>query len=259
MLQTGVQSLLFELVDVDADGEIDVVYDAGERTDFTEWVGVLRGYGDGAFRFPEEYPGPIGLESPFRISSDVGAADMNADDLPDLVLTSNAPNDVAVFTANPDGSLNPMQRYGAGYQAHHSSIGDFDGDGIVDIATAISLPPSGINDAIVLLTGTARRSLDLSIAGSCPGTMTISATGATPGGRVRFLRATGTGNVVWPGGSCAGTPLGLDDSMRPLRSVAADASGVASFTLTAPAAACGVILIQALDAASCATGDVSAL
>ena len=53
--------------------------------------------------------------------------------------------------------------------------------------------------------------------------------------------------------------LELDDSMRPLRSVTADAAGVASFTLTAPPAACRVILIQALDATSCATSDVGAL
>jgi hypothetical protein len=259
MLQTGVQSLLFELADLDADGETDVVYDAGARTDFTEWVGVLRGYGDGTFRFPEEYPGPIGLESPFRISSDVGAGDMNGDGRPDLVLTNNAPNDVAIFTANPDGSLNPMQRYGVGYQAHHTSIGDFNGDDVIDIATAISLPPSGISDAVVVLAGRERRAFDLAIEGTCPGAMTIRATGATPNGLVRFLRATGTGNAVWPGGACAGTQLGLDESVRPLRSVTANAAGVASFTLAAPPGACGVILIQAMDASSCTTSDVGAL
>jgi len=259
MLQTGVQSLLFELADLDADGETDVVYDAGARTDFTEWVGVLRGYGDGTFRFPEEYPGPIGLESPFRISSDVGAGDMNGDGRPDLVLTNNAPNDVAIFTANPDGSLNPMQRYGVGYQAHHTSIGDFNGDDVIDIATAISLPPSGISDAVVVLAGRERRAFDLAIEGTCPGAMTIRATGATPNGLVRFLRATGTGNAMWPGGACAGTQLGLDESVRPLRSVTANAAGVASFTLAAPPGACGVILIQAMDASSCTTSDVGAL
>lgn len=258
MLQTGVQSLLFALADIDGDGEMDAVYDAGERTDFTEWVGVLRGYGDGTFRFPEEYPAPIGLESPFRITSDVDAADMNADGLPDLVITNNAPNDVAIFTANPDGSLAPMQRYGAGYQAHLSSIGDFDGDRTVDVATVISQPPSGIGDAVVLLAGTGRTSLELSIAGSCPGPLTVTATGATPDARVTFLRATGTGNAEWPAGPCAGTQLGLDGSVRRLRTIAADANGVAEFTLTVPPSACGVVLVQALDTNTCTTSGVDA-
>jgi hypothetical protein len=65
----------------------------GEITS-SELVGVMRGHGDGSF--PLEYPGPIGPESPFRIASDIDAVDVSGDGYPDLVLTSNAPNDISV-------------------------------------------------------------------------------------------------------------------------------------------------------------------
>jgi hypothetical protein len=260
MLPTGVQTLGFTVTDLDVDGHLDVAYDAGTRTTSTEWVGVLLGYGDGAFQFPKEYPGPVGLESAFSITADIDAGDVNGDGIPDLVLSSYAPNDLSVFIANPDGTLRPHERYGVDYQPAHSVIGDFDGDGATDVATSISLPPSGIDDAVVVLEGVAPGApFELEITGTCPGPVTITASGATPNGRVHFLKATGTGNVAWPAGPCAGTPLGLDESVSRLRTITADANGIADFTAGAPPPACGVLLVQVIDIGSCNTTSVDAL
>jgi hypothetical protein len=62
-----------------------------------------------------------------------------------------ASNDVSVFLCNPDGSLQPHRRYGIGNTPQLGTIADFDGDGRLDVAAAIGLPPSGLHNAIVLL------------------------------------------------------------------------------------------------------------
>jgi hypothetical protein len=67
------------------------------------------------------------------------------------VVLNYASNDVSVFLVNPDGSLRPHQRYGIGNTPQLGTIADFDGDGRIDVAAAIGLPPSGLHNAIVLL------------------------------------------------------------------------------------------------------------
>ena len=56
-------------------------------------------------------------------------------------------------------------------------------------------------------------SLTLTVTGSCPGQMTFSGSGATPGGMVCCLCAMGPGSATIPAGTqCAGTVLGLDQT-----------------------------------------------
>src|SRR4029453_985496 len=76
------------------------------------------------------------------------------DGTPDLVVFNYASNDVSVFLCNADGSLRPHQRYGIGNTPHLGTIADFDGDGRIDVAAAIGLPPSGLHNAIVVLRNT---------------------------------------------------------------------------------------------------------
>ena len=55
--------------------------------------------------------------------------------------------------------------------------------------------------------------LVLRVSGSCPGQMTFSGSGATPGGMVCCLCAMGPGSATIPAGTqCAGTVLGLDQT-----------------------------------------------
>src|SRR4029077_9323174 len=55
------------------------------------------------------------------------------------------------FIVNPDGSLRPHLRYGIGNTPILGTMADFDGDGRLDIAAAIGLPPSGLHNAVVIL------------------------------------------------------------------------------------------------------------
>lgn len=150
---TGTPGYPFRLVDINADGDLDIVYQQPQDSFGTVFVGTMLGFGDGGFDRPRIIEGPNGLEAAFRISSDLDVRDVDGDGKPDVVLTNNAPNDLSIFLGNGDGTLRPHDRYGAGYAAGHTALGDFDRDGLVDAAVAISLPPSGISSGAVVLYG----------------------------------------------------------------------------------------------------------
>ncbi len=179
----------------------------------------------------------------------------------DLVLTSNAPGDVSVFRGNGDGTLRPMDRYGAGYSANSSVFGDFTGDDVLDVACIVSLPPGGFSNVVVVMKGRGAGGggLTLTVAGPCPGNLTLTADNATPGAVVAFIYAYGPGSVTIPTGTCAGTRLGLNGTATLLRTVRANGSGTARTSGNAPPGACGRVLIQALDASTCETSNVAGL
>ncbi|MFG0329497.1 MAG: DVUA0089 family protein [Phycisphaerales bacterium] len=100
----------------------------------------------------------------------------------------------------------------------------------------------------------------LAVSGSCPGVMDLTVTGATPGGRVAFLYAFGTGSQsIPPGNPCEGTTLGLNSSVQLGATANADANGEATVSPNVPAGACGRVFIQAIDLDSCNTTNVEAL
>ncbi len=93
----------------------------------------------------------------------------------------------------------------------------------------------------------------------CPGNKSITATGATAGGPVAFIRSNNPGNFVIPGGACAGTQTGLAAPVTLVQIVNANGSGTAVLSGNVPAAACGVIEVQAVDGATCSTSNVITL
>ncbi|MFG0331453.1 MAG: hypothetical protein ACF8PN_16310 [Phycisphaerales bacterium] len=99
----------------------------------------------------------------------------------------------------------------------------------------------------------------LTVQGDCPGSTTLSVTGATPNGQVAFLYAFDQGSFVIPGGPCTGTQLGLDSSVQIGAVETADANGDASVTTNVPPAACGNVFVQAIDGGTCATSQVFGL
>jgi hypothetical protein len=150
-LPTADSGYPFILHDLDGDGELDLSYKRPEPSFGTTEVATMRGYGDGGFMFPTILPGPNGREGAFRVTSDVDVDDITGDGIPDVLFTNNAPNDLCIFAGRGDGGLLDQDRYGAGYGASDSAIGDFDGDGRTDVAVVISLPPSGLGNAVVVL------------------------------------------------------------------------------------------------------------
>lgn len=97
----------------------------------------------------------------------------------------------------------------------------------------------------------------LRIGGNCPGRIDIETTNATPNSNVAIVYAFGTGSVKIPNGVCAGTELGLNQTVRLAALVKADGNGRAVLSRTVPAGACGGrVFIQALDVATCTASNV---
>ena len=114
----------------------------------TDTIATALGNGNGTFQAIRTQTGSSVLEN-LRISDDLETGDLNGDGTPDLLVFNYASNDVSVFLCNPDGSLQPHRRYGIGNTPRHGTLADFDGDGRIDVAAAIGLPPSGLHNAIV--------------------------------------------------------------------------------------------------------------
>jgi FG-GAP-like repeat len=140
----------FKMADFNGDGLLDVGMIMQQDSFGTDLIGTALGNGNGTFQAVRTQTGSSVLET-LRISNDLEPADVNGDGRPDLVAFNYASNDVSVFIVNPDGSLRPHQRYGIGNTPILGTVADFDGDGRIDIAAAIGLPPSGLHNAVVIL------------------------------------------------------------------------------------------------------------
>lgn len=88
----------------------------------------------------------------------------------------------------------------------------------------------------------------LTSTGSCPGTMTFSVSGETPGGLVAFVYGV-PGSFTWMGTPCTGTTLDIAGPTL------AQYSAATSITGNVPAGACGRIRVQAVDVATCAVSN----
>jgi hypothetical protein len=105
-------------------------------------VSVLLGNGDGSFRTAVNYPAG---RSPYSVA----VGDFNGDGVLDLAVANSiyAAGTVSVLLGNGDGSFRTAVNYAAGSAPNSVAVGDFNGDGISDVAVANALS----NDVSVLL------------------------------------------------------------------------------------------------------------
>ena len=95
----------------------------------------------------------------------------------------------------------------------------------------------------------------LSITGSCPGQITITGTGLTPGGSVQIWNGRNPGSTIVNSGACVGTTVDIARA-RALRTLTADANGNLTVRRNMNEATCGA-LFQLLDLTTCATSNVT--
>ncbi|MFG0330710.1 MAG: FG-GAP repeat domain-containing protein [Phycisphaerales bacterium] len=235
--------------DFSGDGLADIATAANGNTN--SFVTVYLATGGGSFGGQANYP------TNGRDSSSIAAGDFNCDGALDVATANADSNNVSVLTNTGAGAFGGATLLAAGVEPEGIVAFDLDGNGADDLANANKLS----NNVSVHLNRTCGGGgFDLAINGTCPGAVTLTVSGATPGGTVAFIYAFGRGSVTIPQGNpCAGTTLDLDGSATLLDTARANASGEASVSGNAPAAACGRVFLQALDVATCSTSDVEAL
>ena len=92
--------------------------------------------------------------------------------------------------------------------------------------------------------------------GSCPGLMTVTASGCTPSGPVAFFYGS-AGTYTKPGGTCAGVTLGISSPILAIVKTASGA-GTASATVNFPVGLCGKT-VQIVDVATCTPSNTITL
>jgi len=109
----------------------DGVTDLATANRFSDNISVLLGNGDGTFADQQRFAAGDEPES-------VTTGDFNGDGVTDLA-TANAGfsgNDISVLLGNGDGTFADQQRFAVGERPESVTTGDFNGDGVTDLATA---------------------------------------------------------------------------------------------------------------------------
>jgi hypothetical protein len=88
-------------------------------------VEVLRGRGDGTFGSPVSYA---------TGTARIAVADVTSDTIPDIVVASPPQNAVSVLRGNGDGTFYAPVTQAVGFAPDQVVVGDFNGDGIPDLA-----------------------------------------------------------------------------------------------------------------------------
>ncbi|MEO5662869.1 MAG: FG-GAP-like repeat-containing protein [Nocardioides sp.] len=123
----GARPRSVEVADLNRDGRPDLVVANGGNS-----VSVLLGLGDGSFAAKVDYA----IGNPFGTA----VGDFNGDGVPDLAVASGAPTLVSasVFLGRGDGTFGARADYFAGRGARSVVVGDFDNDGVSDLAVSSS-------------------------------------------------------------------------------------------------------------------------
>jgi FG-GAP-like repeat/FG-GAP repeat len=130
------------LGDFNGDGKLDMAVTPGSSMAGVSphGVGILLGKGDGTFGPERQFL--AGKSSVFVV-----AGDFNSDGKPDLAVCNNGgdTNNIVILLGNGDGTFRPAANYRAGTGPVAMTAADFNGDGNLDLAVALtgSTPEDG--------------------------------------------------------------------------------------------------------------------
>ena len=113
----------------------DGIQDLAVSNQFSRSVSVFRGNGNGTFQSARDFE----IQ---RMPTSVAVGDFNGDGVQDLALSNREFFDIAlvpiasILIGNGDGTFQPVQEFGPKNRAEAIVVGDFNGDGKQDLATA---------------------------------------------------------------------------------------------------------------------------
>lgn len=223
----------FGAADFDRNAVIDfaTIYNLDEKG-----LGVRRGRGNGDFHILDTYHGSYGFEDH---TSSLRLTDAERDGEIDALTANFSAQDVSFWKGLGAGEFDRLMRLGVGQQAVDLAFGDFDGDGVTDLAVlcqadsgrwwypgvSIFKGAAAPSDYGVILSQTALRRGQ---------SATLHVQGAIPGEDVHFIYSPrGLGRGACPpqlGGVC----LDLRNPVTVMGTASADESGVASLRLNVP-------------------------
>jgi hypothetical protein len=140
---TGQNANNAAVADFDGDGNMDIALSLPDANE----IQVVLGKGDGSFTALS----PILLPGSYVYS--VAAADLNGDGKPDLIATSCANQSLIILLGNGDGTFTQKSTPGVGGCPSSVGVGDFNGDGILDLAVPLNTDATGVASTVTILIG----------------------------------------------------------------------------------------------------------
>jgi FG-GAP-like repeat/FG-GAP repeat len=132
LLPGGLRPSFVAVGDFNGDGIADLVVVSLD----TGIVSLLLGNGDGTFQAPRNHSAGTGSRS-------VVVADFNADGYLDIALATGGPDPnpgrVSILLGNGDGSFQSVRDFTVGSQPSYLAVGDFNRDGVPDLAVTDEL------------------------------------------------------------------------------------------------------------------------
>ena len=158
-LSGGVRAGSVVAADVNGDGKMDIVVSNYSSCDtcLNGSVGILLGNGDGTFQAAQTY------DTGGNGASEIAVADVNGDGKLDVVVANvcatgipcdgnSTTGSVAVLLGKGDGTFRPAQVFSSGNQiSRYLVLGDFNGDGRLDVVVADGCGGCGHQNFSVLL------------------------------------------------------------------------------------------------------------